>query len=70
MWHVILGGTRWNKKCNIELWSVAGIERVEVIVMRRRLHWLSTGWKVLSWWPEDGMVRRDYEGSEEMQSGP
>ena len=37
---VILGVTRWDKKRNTELRSMAGIERVEVMVMRRRLRWL------------------------------
>ena len=37
---VILGVTRWDKKWNTELRSMAGIERVEVMVMRRRLRWL------------------------------
>ena len=37
---VILGVTRWEKKRNTELCSMAGIERVEVMVMRRRLRWL------------------------------
>ena len=34
--------TRWDKKRSVELHvrSMADIERVEVMVMRRRLHWL------------------------------
>ena len=39
MWclHVLRGVTRLDKKCNTELWSMAEIERVEVMVMRWRL---------------------------------
>ena len=37
---VILGATRWDKKRNTVLCSMVGIERVEVMVIRRRLHWL------------------------------
>ena len=37
---VILGVTRWDKKRNTELRSMAGIEGMEIMVMRRRLRWL------------------------------
>ena len=39
---VILGLTKWNKKRNTdcELRAMAGLERVEVMQMRRRLRWL------------------------------
>ena len=42
MWclHVMLGVTRWDKKKNTELWRLAGIERIEVMVLKRRLRWL------------------------------
>ena len=42
MWclRVILGVSRWDQKRNTELRLEAGIERVEVMVMRRRLCWL------------------------------
>ena len=37
---VILGVTKWDKKRNAELRAMAGLERVEVMLMRRRLRWL------------------------------
>ena len=37
---VILGVTRWDQKRNTELRAAAGLERVEVMLMRRRLRWL------------------------------
>ena len=37
---VILGVSRWDEKRNTELRLKAGMERVEVMVMRRRLRWL------------------------------
>ena len=37
---VILGESQWDKKRNSELQSLGGLERVEVMVMRRRLRWL------------------------------
>ena len=37
---VILGVSRWDMKRNTELRAMAGIERVEVMVLRRRLRWL------------------------------
>ena len=42
MWclRVILGVSRWDQKRDTELRLKAGIERVEVTVMRRRLRWL------------------------------
>ena len=42
MWclRVILGVSRWDQKRNTELRVMAGIKRVEVFVMRRRLRWL------------------------------
>ena len=42
MWclHVILGVTKWGTKRNTGLRSMAGIEMVDVMVMRRKLHWL------------------------------
>ena len=36
---VILGVMRWDKERNTTLWSLGGMERVEVTVMRRRLRW-------------------------------
>ena len=42
MWclHVILVVMRWDNKRNTELRSMADIEKMEVMLMRRRLHWL------------------------------
>ena len=37
---VILGVTRWDQKRNTELRAATGLERVEVMLMRRRLRWL------------------------------
>ena len=37
---MILGVSRWDQKRDTDLRSKAGIERVEVMVMRRRLRWL------------------------------
>ena len=37
---VILGVSRWEQKRNTELRAMAGLERVEVMLMRRRLRWL------------------------------
>ena len=37
---VILGVTRWDQKRNTELRAMAGLEREEVMLMRRRLRWL------------------------------
>ena len=37
---VILGVSRWDKMRNTELRSLAGLERVEIMLMRRRLRWL------------------------------
>ena len=37
---VILGVSWWDKKRNSELRSLGGLERVDVMVMRRRLRWL------------------------------
>ena len=37
---VILGVTRWDMKRNTTLRSLGDIERVEVLVMKRRLRWL------------------------------
>ena len=38
---VILGVTRWEKKRNTEVWLLEDDERVEMVLMRRRLCWLS-----------------------------
>ena len=42
MWcrRVTLGVTRWDQKWSTELCAMAGIERVEILVMMRRLQWL------------------------------
>ena len=37
---VILGVKCWDKERNTTLWSLGGMEKVEVTVMRRRLRWL------------------------------
>ena len=37
---VILGEHRWDNKRNTEIHSQAGMERVEVMLLERRLHWL------------------------------
>ena len=37
---VILGVTKWDEKRNTELRAMAGLESVEVMLMRRRLRWL------------------------------
>ena len=37
---VILGVTRWDMKRNTTLRSLGDMERVEVMVMRRKLRWL------------------------------
>ena len=36
---VILRVTKWDMKRNTELRAMAGLERVEVMLMRRRLRW-------------------------------
>ena len=42
--HEMCGGqsgvTKWDNKRNTELRVMAGLERVEVMLMRRRLRWL------------------------------
>ena len=37
---VILGVTRWNEKRNTDLRAKAGLKRVEVMMMKRKLRWL------------------------------
>ena len=37
---VILGMTRWDEKRNTDLRAKAGLKRVEVMMMKRRLRWL------------------------------
>ena len=37
---VILGVSRWDRMRNTNLQSMGGLEKVEVMVMRRRLRWL------------------------------
>ena len=37
---VILGVTRWDEKKNTDLRAKAGLKRVEVMMMKRRLRWL------------------------------
>ena len=37
---VVLGVTRWDKMRNTQLLSLGGLDRVEVMIMRRRLCWL------------------------------
>ena len=37
---VIQGVTKWDKKKNTKLRAMAGLERVEVMLMRRRPRWL------------------------------
>ena len=37
---VILGVTKWDEKRNTDLRVTAGLERVEVIMLERRLRWL------------------------------
>ena len=37
---VILGVSKWDMRRNTELRAEAGLERVEVMLMRRRLQWL------------------------------
>ena len=37
---VILRVSRWDQKRNTELRSLGDLERVEVMIMRRRLRWL------------------------------
>ena len=37
---VIVGVTKWDKKRNTVLRVTAGLERVEVMLVRRRLRWL------------------------------
>ena len=37
---IILGVTRWDEKRNTDLRVAAGLERVEVVMLKRRLRWL------------------------------
>ena len=38
-----MGVTKWDKKQNTEPQSTAGVEMVDVMMMRRRLCWLGHG---------------------------
>ena len=37
---VILGVTRWDEKRNTDSRAIAGLQKVEVMMMKRRLRWL------------------------------